>query len=59
MRRNNLSVDMGTTRLYQKLYRANFDYWLFPLVSICSILLNLVAMRAAQLGNTLTNILLN
>jgi hypothetical protein len=28
---NKLDVDMGTTRLYQKPYRGNFDYVAFPL----------------------------
>jgi hypothetical protein len=29
MMRNNLGVDMGTTKLYQKPYRADFDYVAF------------------------------
>jgi hypothetical protein len=30
MMRNKLDVDMGTTRLYQKPYRADFDSMAFP-----------------------------
>jgi hypothetical protein len=30
MMKNKLGVDMGNTRLYQKLYRADFDYVAFP-----------------------------
>jgi hypothetical protein len=30
MMKNKLGVDMGNTRLYQKPYRANFDYVAFP-----------------------------
>jgi hypothetical protein len=30
MMKNRLGVDMGNTRLYQKPYRANFDYVAFP-----------------------------
>jgi hypothetical protein len=30
MMKNKLSVDMGNTRLYQKPYRADFDYVAFP-----------------------------
>jgi hypothetical protein len=31
MMKNKLGVDMGNTRLYQKPYRADFDYVAFPL----------------------------
>jgi hypothetical protein len=30
MMKNKLGVDTGNTRLYQKPYRANFDYVAFP-----------------------------
>jgi hypothetical protein len=59
MMKNKLGVDMGNTRLYQKPYRADFDYVAFPLVGVCPILLNLVVMITVQPGNTLANILLN
>jgi hypothetical protein len=48
MMRNKLVIDMGTTRLYQKPYRVDFDYVAFPLVGVCPILLNLVVMTIAQ-----------
>jgi hypothetical protein len=53
MMKNKLDVDMGNTRLYQKPYRADFDYVTFPLVSVCLTLLNLVVMIIVQPGNTL------
>jgi hypothetical protein len=34
MMRNKLGVDMGTTTLYQKPYRDDFDYVAFPLVCV-------------------------
>jgi hypothetical protein len=57
--KNKLGVDMGNTRLYQKPYRADFDYVAFPWVGVCLILLNLVVMTIVQPGNILVNILLN
>jgi hypothetical protein len=42
MMKNELDVDMGNTRLYQKLYRADFDYVAFPRVDVCLILLNII-----------------
>jgi hypothetical protein len=59
MMKNKLGVDMGITRLYQKPYRAGFDYVAFPQVGVCLILLNLVVMTTVQPGKTLANILLN
>jgi hypothetical protein len=50
MMKNKLGVDMGNTRLYQKLYRADFDYVAFPPVGVCLILLNLVVMIPYNLG---------
>jgi hypothetical protein len=59
MMKNKLGVDMGNTRLYQKPYRADFDYVAFPPGCVYLILLNLVVMTTVQPGNTLVNILLN
>jgi hypothetical protein len=59
MMRNKHSVDMGTTRLYQKPYRADLVTWLFPLVGVCLILLNVVVMTTTQRGNILANTLIN
>jgi hypothetical protein len=59
MMKNKLGVDMGNTRLYQKLYRADFDYVAFTPVGIYLVLLNLVLTITVQPGNTLVNILLN
>jgi hypothetical protein len=59
MMRSKLGADIGTARLYQKPYRVDFDYIVFPLVGICLILLNLVLVTTAQPGNTLANTLLN
>jgi hypothetical protein len=59
MMKNKLGVDMGNTRLYQKPYRADFDYVAFPRVDVCLILLNLVVMTTVQPGNILANILVN
>jgi hypothetical protein len=59
MMRNKLGVDMGNTRLYQKPYRADFDYVAFPLVGVCLTLLNLVVMITVQPENILANILFN
>jgi hypothetical protein len=59
MMKNKLSVDMGNTGLYQKTYKADFDYVSFPRVGIRLILLNLVVMTTVQPGNILVNILLN
>jgi hypothetical protein len=42
MMKNELGVDMGNTRLYQKLYRADFDCVAFPRVDVCLILLNII-----------------
>jgi hypothetical protein len=52
---------MGNTRLYQKLYRADFDYVAFPPGWRMPdfVKYNLVVMTTVQPGNTLVNILLN
>jgi hypothetical protein len=59
MMKNKLGVDMGNTRLYQKPYRADFDYVAFPRVGVCLISLNSMLMTTVQPGNILANILLN
>jgi hypothetical protein len=57
MMKTKLGVDMGNTRLYQKPYRADFDYVAFPRVGVCLILINLVVMTTVR--NITVNILLN
>jgi hypothetical protein len=39
---NKLDIDMGNSKLYQKPYKANFDFVTYPMVGVCLILLNLV-----------------
>ena len=53
--KSKLGVDMGTTRLYQKLYPAEFDFVRFLLVGGFLSLLNLMVMILVQLGSTLVN----
>jgi hypothetical protein len=53
--KSKLGVDMGTTRLYQKSYPAEFDFVFFLLVGIFLSLLNLMVMIIVQLENTLVN----
>ena len=53
--KSKLGVDMGTIRLYQKPYPAEFDLLLFLLVGVFLSLLNLMVMILVRLGNTLVN----
>ena len=53
--KSKLGVDMGSTRLYQKLYPAEFYLFLFLLVGVFPSLLNLMVMILVQLGNMLVN----
>ena len=53
--KSKLGVDMGTTRLYQKPYPAEFDFTPFPAVGVFLSLLNLMVIILVRLRNTLVN----
>jgi hypothetical protein len=52
MVKNKFGIDMGNSRLYQKPYKADFDFMAYPLVGAYLILLNLVVKTIVQLGST-------
>jgi hypothetical protein len=52
MVKNKFGINMGSSRLYQKLYKAEFDLMAYPLVGAYMTLLNLVVKTIVQLGNT-------
>jgi hypothetical protein len=52
MVKNKFGTDMGNSRLYQKPYKADFDFMAYPLVGTYLILLNLVVKTIVQLGST-------
>jgi hypothetical protein len=52
MVKNKFGIDMGSSKLYQKPYKAEFDVMAYPLVGAYLILLNLVVRTIVQLGST-------
>ena len=53
--KSKLGVDLGSSRLYQKLILLNLISFLIPLVGVFLSLLNLMVMILVQLGNMLVH----